>query len=173
MRSGDPPEAGGTGGWTPWKRVLLEGDGYEPGDVKMNLSEQIPDGWKECNGQALSRTAYAALFAKIGTTWGAGDGSTTFNVPDARGEFWRGYDNGRGVDDPGRTLGSWQEDAFQAHEHLQINGNNGHGTSSPGYSLGANNPSPTGGIVDGGQGTPRYASETRPRNLAVMYIIKY
>ncbi len=44
-----------------------------------------PDGWLMCFGQAVSRTTYANLFAKIGTIYGAGDGSTTFNLPDCRG----------------------------------------------------------------------------------------
>ena len=60
-----------------------------------------------CNGAAISRTDYAELFAVIGTTAGAGDGSTTFNVPDLRGVFIRGLDNGRGLD-PGRALGTFQ-----------------------------------------------------------------
>ena len=49
-----------------------------------------PDGWLLCQGQALSRTDYADLFAVIGTSFGSGDGSTTFNAPDFRGEFLRG-----------------------------------------------------------------------------------
>lgn len=65
-------------------------------------------GWLKCDGSAVSRTTYAALFAAIGTTYGAGDGATTFNVPDLRGEFIRVLDDGRGVDS-GRTLGSFQE----------------------------------------------------------------
>ena len=56
----------------------------------------IPDGWLHCHGQAVSRTTYAALFAAIGTVYGQGDGSTTFNVPDFRGSFLRGA--GRGED---------------------------------------------------------------------------
>lgn len=66
-----------------------------------------PGGWLLCQGQAVNRTTYAALFAAIGTAFGVGDGSTTFNVPDMRGEFPRGLDAGRGVD-TGRTLGSAQ-----------------------------------------------------------------
>jgi len=62
-----------------------------------------PDGWRACSGQAVSRTTYAALFAAIGTEYGVGDGSTTFDLPDLRGEFLRGWDNGRGVDS-GRVL---------------------------------------------------------------------
>lgn len=49
-----------------------------------------PDGWELCHGQLLSRTEYADLFAVIGTNFGAGDGSTTFKLPDLRGEFLRG-----------------------------------------------------------------------------------
>ncbi|WP_083237733.1 phage tail protein [Mesorhizobium hungaricum] len=52
-----------------------------------------PDGWLLCYGQAVSRTAYAALFAAIGTTYGTGDGTTTFNVPDLRGRAVAGRDN--------------------------------------------------------------------------------
>ncbi|EGV38464.1 phage tail protein [Neisseria weaveri] len=66
-----------------------------------------PPGWLKANGAAVSRTTYAALFAAIGTTYGAGDGRTTFNLPDLRGEFVRGLDDGRGIDS-GRALGSRQ-----------------------------------------------------------------
>lgn len=51
------------------------------GFVKETSDDVVPDGWLECNGQAVSRTTYSELFAKIGTTYGAGDGSTTFNLP--------------------------------------------------------------------------------------------
>ncbi len=67
-----------------------------------------PTGWLLCQGQTVSRTTYAALFAAIGTAFGVGDGSTTFGLPDMRGEFPRGLDAGRGVD-AGRTLGSAQK----------------------------------------------------------------
>ncbi|MDA7086509.1 tail fiber protein [Pseudomonas sp. SA3-5] len=67
-----------------------------------------PSGWLKANGATISRSTYAALFAAIGTTFGAGDGSTTFQLPDLRGEFLRGWDDGRGVD-PGRQLGSAQK----------------------------------------------------------------
>ena len=57
-----------------------------------------PTGWLECNGAAISRSTYATLFAAIGTVHGAGDGSSTFNLPDLRASFIRGFDNSRGVD---------------------------------------------------------------------------
>jgi microcystin-dependent protein len=75
-----------------------------------------PTGYLKANGAAVSRTTYSALFAAIGTTYGSGDGSTTFNVPDLRGEFIRGLDDGRGVD-TGRTLGSFQADQLESHTH--------------------------------------------------------
>jgi microcystin-dependent protein len=66
-----------------------------------------PAGYLKCNGAAVSRSAYADLFAAIGTTYGAGDGSTTFNVPETRGEFLRCLADGRAVD-TGRVRGSAQ-----------------------------------------------------------------
>ncbi|MNX49531.1 Tail fiber protein [compost metagenome] len=75
-----------------------------------------PPGWFRANGAAVSRSVYAALFAKIGTTYGAGDGVSTFNLPDPRGKFIRVLDDGRGVD-PGRLLGSNQADETRSHNH--------------------------------------------------------
>jgi len=75
-----------------------------------------PAGWLKCNGAAVSRTTYAQLFAWLGTHYGAGDGSTTFNLPDMRGLFPRGWDDGRGVD-PGRGFGSFQDMALHSHAH--------------------------------------------------------
>lgn len=90
-----------------------------------------PAGWLKANGAAVSRTAYADLFSRIGTTFGAGDGSTTFNLPDYRGEFLRGFDDGRGLDG-GRTLNSVQAAMVLAHAHTagtDIQGNHAHTTS--------------------------------------------
>ena len=53
----------------------------------------VPEGWLECNGAAVSRTTYARLFAKVGTKWGAGDGSTTFNLPNLEGRVLQGTTN--------------------------------------------------------------------------------
>lgn len=75
-----------------------------------------PAGWLKANGAAISRSAYAELYAALGTTYGSGDGFTTFNLPDLRGEFVRGFDDGRGVDG-GRALGSSQSGAIQSHGH--------------------------------------------------------
>ena len=101
------------------KRLLDASDllGMVPsGTVLYFAGRTAPAGWLKANGAAVSRTAYAALFAAIGTTYGAGDGRTTFNLPDLRGEFIRGWDDGRGVD-AGRVFGSAQAHALQSHQH--------------------------------------------------------
>jgi microcystin-dependent protein len=75
---------------------LLIGAATNPlGTVRMwaGNSGNIDAGWQLCNGLAISRTTFAALFAKIGTTWGAGDGTTTFNLPDLRDRFIVGAGN--------------------------------------------------------------------------------
>lgn len=75
------------------------------GEVKAFAGTSAPEGYLICQGQAVSRTTYAELFAVLGTTYGIGDGLTTFNLPDYRGTFLRGLDAGKGLD-AGRTLGS-------------------------------------------------------------------
>ena len=64
-----------------------------PGSLMAYAASSAPTGWLLCDGSAVSRTTYATLYAVIGTTWGAGDTTTTFNVPDLRGQFVRGYDD--------------------------------------------------------------------------------
>lgn len=74
------------------------GGGVIPAGVVLDYAgSTAPDGWLLCHGQTISRTTYAALFAAVGTTFGAGDGSTTFGVPDCRGRFTLGRDNMGGV----------------------------------------------------------------------------
>ena len=93
------------------------------GTIFFVADDAAPEGSLICDGRLLSRTTYADLFAKIGTTYGAGDGSTTFQLPDYRGEFLRGWDGGRGVD-AGRVRGSWQDGQNLWHRHgITINDN--------------------------------------------------
>ncbi|WP_369608211.1 phage tail protein [Snodgrassella alvi] len=88
-----------------------------PSGAIMYFSQSAaPSGWLKANGAALSRTTYANLFAAIGTLYGSGDGKTTFNLPDLRGEFIRSWDDGRNVDG-GRGLGSWQDSQNLSHIH--------------------------------------------------------
>lgn len=77
------------------------------GQVCFFAMSTAPDGFLKCNGAAVSRTTYDVLYAAIGTTYGAGDGSSTFNLPDLRGEFIRAWDDGAGVDS-GRSFASSQ-----------------------------------------------------------------
>ncbi len=74
------------------------------GDIKMTARSTPPSGWLVCNGAEISRTAYAGLFAAIGTVFGNGDGITTFNLPDLRGRTAVGA--GQGVDLTDRALGA-------------------------------------------------------------------
>lgn len=87
-----------------------------PGIVSYTAAASAPTGWIKANGAAVSRTTYAALFAAIGTLYGAGDGSTTFNLPDMRGLFARGLDDGKGID-PSRAQGSVQSSQNLSHNH--------------------------------------------------------
>lgn len=123
-----------------------------------------PDGFLYCDGSAISRTTYASLFTAIGTLYGTGDGSTTFNLPDLRGEFIRGWDDGRSVDS-GRDFGSWQEDMLKSHRH-QLNivrGNSAAGEfAEDANSTGTQYWNYT--EYEGG-------TETRPRNIALLACI--
>jgi microcystin-dependent protein len=127
-----------------------------------------PTGWLECDGAALDRTTYETLFTAIGTTFGEGDGSTTFNIPDLRGVFVRGWANTKlnagddGIYDAGRNFGTEQADAFKSHSHTfkGATGSSGSGTSSRDSVPETQDTGQTGDI------------ETRPRNVALMYCIK-
>jgi len=91
-----------------------------------------PTYWLKANGAAISRTTYANLFSVIGTMFGAGDGVNTFNLPDLRGEFIRGWDDGRGID-PGRALGGTQAGSIVSHSHTassDLQGAHSHGGST-------------------------------------------
>jgi hypothetical protein len=142
--------------------------GPEIGRVTYFPLTAPPAGYLRANGAAVSRTTYATLFAKIGTTFGAGDGTTTFNVPDLRGEFVRGWDDGRGVD-PGRSMGTVQAQSFQGHTHTAgtlLGSIGGQYSVSGGTALGFG----TGGASGSTNGG---ADETRPRNMALLACIRY
>ena len=156
------------------------------GTIITSARATAPDGFLLCSGAAISRTAYADLFSAIGTAYGAGDGSSTFNIPDLRGEFIRGADNGRGVDG-GRALGSTQSDAIRNitgqfagyGDRFLINefsGTFGHiGYASRRISVVGedyNETSYNGANFDASRVVPT-ANENRPRNVAVNFYIKY
>jgi microcystin-dependent protein len=156
-----------------------------PGEVAFYAMNSAPSGWLKANGAAVSRTTYAALFAAIGVTFGVGDGSTTFNLPDLRGEFIRGWDDGRGVD-AGRVFGSAQSDAIrEITGDLGVTGTGGRGgiTTATGAFTSI---SSGGGIMDttssfSSTRVVRFsastvvptADENRPRNVALLACIKF
>ena len=128
-------------------------------------ANSAPSGYLEANGAAISRTTYAALFAVVGTTFGTGDGSTTFNLPDLRGEFIRGWDNGKGTDS-GRTFGSFQADEFKSHTHQEYYNTQSSGQDQAGSGSGDND------YTSSRQTGATGGTETRPRNIALLPCIK-
>ena len=145
-----------------------------------------PTGWLACQGQAVSRSTYATLFTNIGTTWGSGDGSTTFNLPDLRGMFVRGTGTnatGSSSGAVGPSVGAYAADTYLNHSHAitdpghvhtvglanasnisaaagQVNDKVVNGSSSSATTGITVNTSTTGG------------TETKPKNYGVLYIIK-
>ena len=181
-------------------------NGVPSGAVFCVAVASVPTGYLECNGAAVSRTTYAALFAFIGTTYGTGNGSSTFNLPDLRGEFIRGFDNGRGVDS-GRSVASSQGSQNDSHNHsvslttstASLTGSitkisetyaSGGGGATGVFTKGSNQTasltpsrvdnSPAGSFsMDAshnhsvsGNTANQGGNESRPRNIAMMYIIK-
>nr|WP_199068472.1 phage tail protein [Chromobacterium sp. ASV5] len=157
------------GVWKSWRQM---GDtnsvtaAAPPGKVSHFAMSAPPAGWVKCDGALLSRAAYPALFAVIGTTFGAGDGKTTFGVPDLRGEFVRGWDDGRGVDS-GRTIGSSQADDFKSHTHQEDIRDLALGST---YLCGMTRTN--GGNLAIGSTAAAGGAETRPRNVALLACIK-
>ena len=169
------------------------------GSVHLMATTTAPSGYLKCNGAAVSRTTESALFAIIGTTWGEGDGSTTFNLPDLRGEFVRGWADNGSVDS-GRSFASSQSDQNKQHNHGVTDPGHGHSVNDPGHFHNvaySNSDSGDGVIEESGVGLSGYeptetattgiavnlghtgisinndgGSEARPRNIAMMYVIK-
>lgn len=164
------------------------------GDVKAGTTAffamvTAPTGWLKANGAAVSRATYADLFDAIGTTFGSGDGSTTFNLPDLRGEFPRGWDDSRGVDS-GRSLGTAQAQGLNDHKHelpFEVESSSGIATTDGGNEFGSGSSFTVGkrnGSVGNASGTGTWAltntpysssvtGETRPRNVALLACIKF
>jgi len=140
--------------------------GVPAGAIIYYSKNTPPEGFLKANGAAISRTTYSSLFSVIGTTFGIGDGSTTFNLPDLRGRFIRSWCDDGSID-AGRVFGSFQLDEFKSHNHvvgpysgITINQNK----SEPWESQG----------IQGSQYTSTVGgSETRPTNIALLACIKY
>jgi microcystin-dependent protein len=141
--------------------------GTPPGAVMHFAMSAVPVGWLECNGQNVGRVTYASLYAAIGTTYGTGNGTTTFTLPDLRGEFIRGWSNGRSGVDVSRAIGSTQADDFKSHTHGLNTGTGNGGQGFPGEFQSAYGTNLQGRITATG------GTETRPRNIAMMACIKF
>lgn len=155
------------------------------GSILAFGGDSAPAGFLMCQGSAVSRTTYPTLFALVGTRFGEGDGSTTFNLPDFRGRFLRGL-TGASTMDPdsasrtamatggatGNNVGSVQGHSFQSHFHLvgefNVEAQSGNGRAVAGGTAGPNSSTETG---SGANSQPSTA-ETRPVNAYVNYIIK-
>mgnify|MGYP001163802335 CR=1 FL=1 len=156
-----PIANGGTGTST-----VSASSSFPAGSVIYHAANTAPTGFLKADGSAVSRSTYADLFTAIGTTYGAGDGSTTFLVPDLRGEFMRGWDDSRGIDS-GRSFGSTQADELKSHQHNFMGK----------YAISSGNSS-VGGVGGADYGTTGYTTntggtETRPRNIALLACIKF
>lgn len=174
---------------------------FVPGCIYGWPLATAPDGTLECDGAAVDRTVYARLFALIGTTYGSGNGTTTFNLPDYRGEFLRGWDHGKGSDpnaaartnrgdgQTGDKVGTKQADVYKAHGHdisnagiavdSVANGTGEGGIAVPVNAVGTNR-YPLRDITSGNAltntsttATPPGGSETRPRNVNILYVIAW
>lgn len=155
--------------------------GVEVGSIIYAPANAAPTGYLKANGALVSRTTYAALWAyaqgsgNLAASDGAwvagqfspGDGSTTFRIPDGRGEFVRGWDDGRGVDS-GRAIGTAQADVLKSHAHaIQLNPTPTLASGSAGQQVQAGSGTTVNAITSTG------GTETRPRNIAWLACIKY
>lgn len=184
----------GTGITIDGSNKITATSGTPAGSIMAYGGATPPDGWLLCDGTTVSSSKYPELFAAIGTNWGDG-GSGSFNLPDLRGMFLRGIDGTAGNDpnkttrtskngsNSGNRIGSYQDDQFQGHHHngsiayfstqpfdnslVRQKGPDGNGGTR------AEVPGVQGPVTDGTNGTPRTGSETRPKNVYVLYIIKY
>lgn len=159
---------------------------FIPSGVIMPFGGTVaPTGFFLCDGTAVSRVTYADLYAVIGTSFGSGNGSTTFNLPDFRGRFLRGVDGAVGRDE-GRTtrtamnaggnagdlIGSVQLEDFKTHAHTFATGagdGGGYANSSGVIARSAN----TSGTFSDYVTVTSGGNETRPDNANVQFIIKY
>lgn len=168
---------------TVWEKWDVQDQEVPVGTYIQHGGATAPTGYLACDGAAVSRATYAALFGVIGTTYGAGDTTTTFNLPDARGLVMVGAGahgtmtraNATAYD--GGSVGASRNDQKQGVKYRvagMINtGGGGTGVLANGLSASGNQDNAITEITDGTNGTPRTGDETRPAEIAVLVCIKY
>lgn len=144
---------------------------YIPGEIKSFAFSAVPTGYLVCNGQAVSRTTYADLFAAVGVVFGPGNGTTTFNIPDLRGQFLRGWSN-LGPIDGSRVLGSTQV-ATNIGEYTGIVGASENVIPIGNPDSLVSGSSVTHGTAAGSVLSSKNIYSIRPDNVAVLFAIKY
>jgi microcystin-dependent protein len=178
-----------TGGWYRNGTVVGYAGNHEllpAGSIIASGTAAAPTGFILCNGSAINRTTFANLFAAIGVTYGAGNGTTTFNIPDGLGTFLRGAGTSTGyTTNVTVNLGSKSDDHVQSHNHYLDSGlaafgyQNGNGVNhgfgaggTPGFTVngsqiftGVMNVT---SVVNG-----RSTNETTPKYIGVNYFIRY
>lgn len=148
------------------------------GTILPFAGADVPSYFLLCDGSAVSRTTYSTLFAIIGTTWGVGDNSTTFNIPDLRSATLRGVGTSTiFTQNNAITLAQIINDQTQSHLHTtNITGHSAYAGNIPGGGNGyvASDGAPTisSPSVDGANGIPRVGNETTGKARGVNFIIK-
>lgn len=169
----------------------IGGGGSNPAGTLIQFAgTACPTGYLAADGSAVSRTTYATLYAVSGNAWGYGDNSTTFNLPDLRGAFARGQDAAAGRDpdaasrtamntggNTGDAVGSYEADMYASHTHQEsywMKAGSG-STLSTGISNAASNGpnSILSGFSTNAYTNTSGGNETRPKNVNVLYCIKY
>jgi microcystin-dependent protein len=163
---------------------------WAPGQIGEFASATCPAGWVAANGAAVSRTVtYGGLYAAIGTTWGTGDGSTTFNVPDLRGTFLRGTGTnatGSSAGAVGPAVGTYAADTYLNHAHAVTDPGHTHTytqVSSTAQAVGGSGSNYFNGSTTGNTGSSTTGlsvntsttggTETKPKNYGILFCIKY
>ena len=140
------------------------------GEVIWFADDTVPENFLECDGSEISQTTYALLYGVIGTWWDNSPAGGNFNIPDLRGEFIRGWDNGKGTDS-GRVFASSQASANESHSHTVTDRYDTTSTNSAASGSGHNLRKAA--ITNNTRTTSTSGSEARPRNYALMPCIRY
>jgi len=152
------------------------GGGVPVGTVIASASATVPNGYLLCDGQLILRSQYPALFTAIGVIYGAGDGATTFALPDYRGRFLRAVSGESGRDPDaasrlnrgdgviGNFVGTTQVDEFKSHDH-------GIAGTAVLFPTGGSKSQPSSGNRNELDFSANGGAETRPTNIYVQYLI--